>query len=266
MNKPGTRSRNKQFKGGKSITCAPPPFKKKIPFLENELKFIQDFNYCSCIHFQEWDELIPDSNHLLDQRWHFVCSFIGPTLTNNVGPRSFCSSGRLNCQPLVWRWPNAFSPTSPAYTNVMPTILFQVSRWDNAGPTRVLATSIIDSLEKLDSNFLVVAPQLKIHRWCVVVVPTLGQQQYVHCWNLSFGSMLGQWRHVIYAMLPTTQQLQPLSNVDTTIACYPEWHVLLSYTLMYRKTQNNDFISKGSFYQWTRAKLVAKAMTGLPFE
>ena len=30
------------------------------------------------------------------------------------------------------------------------------------------------------------------HRWCVVEVPTLGQQQYFNCWNFSVDPMLGQ--------------------------------------------------------------------------
>ena len=72
---------------------------------------------------------IPDSNHLLGQPWHFVGSFVGPTSTNDVSPMSFCSSGQLNCQPLVRCWSNARTPTSPAYANVMPTILFQVSTY-----------------------------------------------------------------------------------------------------------------------------------------
>ena len=58
--------------------------------------------------------VIPDSNHLLGQRWHFVGSFVGPTSTNDVSPMSFCSSGQLNCQPLVRCWSNARSPTNPA--------------------------------------------------------------------------------------------------------------------------------------------------------
>ena len=62
--------------------------------------------------------MIPDSNHLLDQRWHFFGSFVDPTSTNDVSPMSFCSSGQLNCQPLVRCWSNARSPTSPAYANV----------------------------------------------------------------------------------------------------------------------------------------------------
>ena len=36
------------------------------------------------------------------------------------------------------------------------------------------------------------APQLKIHSWCVVEVPTLGQQQYFNFWNFSVGPILGQ--------------------------------------------------------------------------
>ena len=48
---------------------------------------------------------------------------------------TFHSSGQLNYQPLVRCWSNAFSPTSPAYANVMPTILFQESSWVNVGPT-----------------------------------------------------------------------------------------------------------------------------------
>ena len=75
--------------------------------------------------------LLQDSNHSLGQRWHFV----GPTLTNDVGSMSFCWLGRLNCQQLVRWWSNVLSPTSPAYANVMPTILFQVSRSANVGPT-----------------------------------------------------------------------------------------------------------------------------------
>ena len=40
-------------------------------------------------------QILLDSNHSLGQRWHFVGSFVGPKLTNDVGPMSFCSSGRL---------------------------------------------------------------------------------------------------------------------------------------------------------------------------
>ena len=76
-----------------------------------------------------------DSNHLLGQRWHFLGSFVGPTSTNDVSPVSFCSLGKRNYQPLVRCWSNARSPTSPAYANVMPTILFQVSRQTNVCPT-----------------------------------------------------------------------------------------------------------------------------------
>ena len=41
------------------------------------------------------------------------------------------------------------------------------------------------------------APQLKIHRWCVVEVPTLGQQQYFTCCNFSVGPMSArqQWHY-----------------------------------------------------------------------
>lgn len=39
--------------------------------------------YCRC----------PDSSHSLDQNWcQFVGSIVGPTLTNDVGSTSFCSS------------------------------------------------------------------------------------------------------------------------------------------------------------------------------
>ena len=54
---------------------------------------------------------------------------------------SFCSSGRLYC---------FFSPTSPAYANVMPTILFKYCVW----PTlvrhdfRELHVTIFNSLDK----------------------------------------------------------------------------------------------------------------------
>ena len=37
--------------------------------------------------------VVPDSNHLLGQRWHFAGSFVGPMFTNDVGPMSFCSLG-----------------------------------------------------------------------------------------------------------------------------------------------------------------------------
>ena len=39
--------------------------------------------------------IYPDNNHSLDQRWHNVGSFVGPKPTNDDGPMSFCSSGRL---------------------------------------------------------------------------------------------------------------------------------------------------------------------------
>ena len=37
--------------------------------------------------------VVPDSNHLLCQGWHFAGSFVGPMFTNDVGPMSFCSLG-----------------------------------------------------------------------------------------------------------------------------------------------------------------------------
>ena len=58
---------------------------------------------------------LPDSNHSLGQHWHFVGSFAGPTLTTDVGPMSFCSSGRLNCQRLVRCKSNALRPTCKPY-------------------------------------------------------------------------------------------------------------------------------------------------------
>ena len=81
-----------------------------------------------------------DSNHLLGQRGHFVGSSVGLTSTNDVSPVSFCLSGQLNCQSLVRCWSNARSPASPAYADVMPTILLQVSRWANVGPIWFMGT------------------------------------------------------------------------------------------------------------------------------
>ena len=45
--------------------------------------------------------LCPDGSNSLGQRWHFVGSIVGPTLTNDVGATSFRSSGRRYCQRLV---------------------------------------------------------------------------------------------------------------------------------------------------------------------
>ena len=47
-------------------------------------------------------------------------------------------------------------------------------------------------------------PQLKIHRWCEVVGPTLGQQQCFNCWNVCVGPMFGQCQHANDDVLPTT--------------------------------------------------------------
>ena len=44
---------------------------------------------------------VPDSNHLLGQRRHFVGSFVGPTSTNDVSPMSICLSCRRNCLNLT---------------------------------------------------------------------------------------------------------------------------------------------------------------------
>ena len=98
--------------------------------------------------------IIPDN--LLGQRRYFVGSFVGSTSTNDVSSMSFCSSGQLNCQPLVRCWSNSRSPTSPAYANVMPTILFQVYR---VGPTLArhdlwAPSIIINSLEIFDFPYI----------------------------------------------------------------------------------------------------------------
>ena len=97
---------------------------------------------------------IPDSNYLLTKLRHFVGSLIDPTLINCDGPMSFCSSGPLNCQRLVRCWSNALSPTSPAYVNVMPTILFQVSRWANVGPTWFKSTSHYEFVREICFSLL----------------------------------------------------------------------------------------------------------------
>ena len=44
---------------------------------------------------------VPDSNHLLGQRRHFVGSFVGPTSTNDVSRMSICLSCRRNCLNLT---------------------------------------------------------------------------------------------------------------------------------------------------------------------
>ena len=75
---------------------------------------------------------VPDISHLLGQRWHFVGSIVGPTLTNDVTRRHFAHQADIiDCQRLVRCWYNVFSPTTLPYANVMPTILFQVLRWAN---------------------------------------------------------------------------------------------------------------------------------------
>ena len=75
----------------------------------------------------------PDSEHSLGQRWHFV----GPTLTNDVGYMSCCSSGRR-------------LPTSPAYVNVyvMPTIISQVLLWTNVGSSWFKGTTFFQFCRK----------------------------------------------------------------------------------------------------------------------
>ena len=35
-------------------------------------------------------DIIPDCNHSLSERWYFVASIVGTTLTTGVGPTSFC--------------------------------------------------------------------------------------------------------------------------------------------------------------------------------
>ena len=35
-------------------------------------------------------DIIPDRNHSLGERWYFVGSIVGTTLTTGVGPTSFC--------------------------------------------------------------------------------------------------------------------------------------------------------------------------------
>ena len=71
----------------------------------------------------------------------FCWSVVGPTLTNDVGPISFHTPDRPNCQRLVRCWPNALSPTSPAYANVMPTLVWL--------DLRVLAVIIINHYPRL---------------------------------------------------------------------------------------------------------------------
>ena len=79
----------------------------------------------------------PDSEHSLGQRWHFVGTFVGPTLTNDVGYMSCCSSGRR-------------LPTSPAYVNVyvMPTIISQVLLWTNVGSSWFKGTAFFQFFRK----------------------------------------------------------------------------------------------------------------------
>ena len=70
------------------------------------------------------------------------------------------------------------------------------------------------------------------HRWCVVEVPKLGQQQYFNCWNFSVGPILGQCQHANNDVLPTT---------PTITQCWPNDCLLSGITCTVIYTVNKKF-------------------------
>ena len=95
-----------------------------------------------------------DSNQSYDQRWHLAGSIVGPMLTSDLGPVLFYSSDGLNRERLVRCWPNTLNPTIPAYTNVMPILLFQVSGLTNVGPTWFQVNCLLKFMKKNHSPYL----------------------------------------------------------------------------------------------------------------
>ena len=92
---------------------------------------------CFSFHFSH-STYSPDSNHSWDQRWHFVNSVDGPSLRNDVGSTSICSSAQWYCQRLVRSmlvqrpWYNQHC-TCQQNSNV--PFLYLTMRWANVGPT-----------------------------------------------------------------------------------------------------------------------------------
>ena len=74
--------------------------------------------------------IFPDNSISLAQRWRFVGSIVGSTLTNDFGSMSFCSSGRLNCQRLVRCCSNAVSLTT-LHTNHSLSSIALGQRWSD---------------------------------------------------------------------------------------------------------------------------------------
>ena len=86
-------------------------------------------------------------------------------------------------------------------------------------------------------------PQLKIHRWCVVEVPALGQQQYLYYWNFNVGPLLGQCQHANNDVLPTT---------PTITQRWPNDCLLSGYALhsFQRVNKNISYITKFLYINW----------------
>ena len=86
----------------------------------------------------------------------------------------------------------------------------------------------ITLLQSTSKCWAITGPTPQIHRWCVVVGPRLGQQQYFNCQNVNVGLMLDQCQHANNDVLPTPQ---PLPNVGPMITCYLEHQILIWFIL-----------------------------------
>ena len=100
-------------------------------------------------HFTNVGPTNPDSSHSFSQHWH-LWQYFWPNIDRLRWRDVIWFIVRRNCYRLVRCCLNAFS--LHYYANIIPTILFQVSRWTIVGPACFKVLASFNSLDKVNSN------------------------------------------------------------------------------------------------------------------
>ena len=92
-------------------------------------------------------DIIPDRNHSLGERWYFVGSIVGTTLTTGVGPTSFCLQTQRNCLRLVRCWQTSFVQRAME-TKCQPFPIIKCV-WQMLGQHDLIAKPVLNFFENL---------------------------------------------------------------------------------------------------------------------
>ena len=78
---------------------------------------------------------LPDSRDSSAQRWTNVSYDVGPTLVDDVGPMTFCSSALCWPNMLAKHWPNVVNNRLPIKCHHLTNVSKLVWCWSDVGPT-----------------------------------------------------------------------------------------------------------------------------------